>query len=148
MTKNNTMKKIILFAGILLTIALSCHEKTEGYLITKNAAYVPDTMYVYKTPDPVTDALRIQNKAPWVSIAMQGYEGTEEIYFIIESVTSTLGTEAIKTFRDEISIRGGGILEYPLENNAQPGAYTISVRLTNPGYSQVVENAITVIIVE
>ena len=142
------MKTIILFVGVLLVTLVACHETTEGYLITENAAYAPDTMYVYKTPNPVTDALRIQNNAPWVSIAMQGFEGTEPIYFTVESVTSPLGDEAAATFNNELEIRGGGALIYPLENNAKPGAYVVSVRLTNPGYSQVVENAMTVIVVE
>lgn len=102
------MKTIILFVGVLLVTLVACHETTEGYLITENAAYAPDTMYVYKTPNPVTDALRIQNNAPWVSIAMQGFEGTEPIYFTVESVTSPLGDEAAATFKNELEIRRRG----------------------------------------
>ena len=142
------MKRIVLFVSVLLVGLAACHETTEGYLITENAAYVPDTMYVYKTPDPIENALRIQNNAPWVSIAMQGYEGTEQIYFSIESITSSLGDEAVAIFGEEVEIRGGGVIMYPLENNAKPGVYTISVRLTNPGYSQVVKDAITVVVLE
>ena len=36
-------------------------------------------------------------------------------------------------------------MEYPLEHKAGPGRYVVSVRLTNPGYSQVVEEAFTFI---
>lgn len=135
---------MIIFVGCLA----ACHEKTVGYLITENASYVPDTLVVRKTPDPVLDVTRIEYNAPWVSLQMQGYEGTDPIYFDIESVTSDQGEEAAATFMSELTIRGGGALIYPLENNAAPGRYVVSVRLTNPDYSQVVEDAFTFIVTE
>ena len=96
--------------------------------------------------DPIKDAIRIKNQAPWISYALQGYEGTEQIMFSVESVTSTSGETEARKFKDELKIRGGGALEYPLEHAAGSGTYVVSVRLTNPGYSQVVENAFTFII--
>lgn len=143
------MRRLMGLLTIALVVALAaCHETTIGYLITENASYDPDTMYVRKTPDPVTDAVRIEYNAPWVSLQLQGYEGTEPIYFSVESVTSDQGEAAAATFMDELTIRGGGALMYPLENNAVPGTYVVSVRLTNNGYSQVVENAMTIIVTE
>ena len=142
------MKKIVLIMIIFVGSLAACHEKTIGYLITENASYVPDTLVVRKTPDPVLDATRIEYNAPWVSLQMQGYEGTDPIYFDIESVTSDQGEMAATSFMNELSIRGGGTLEYPLENSAQPGRYIVSVRLTNDGYSQVVEDAFTFIVTE
>lgn len=142
------MKRLILLATVLVVTLGACHEKTIGYLITENASYDPDTMYVRKTPDPVEDAVRIEYNAPWVSLQLQGYEGTEQIHFSIESVTSDQGEAAAATFMSELTIRGGGALMYPLENNAVPGTYVVSVRLTNDGYSQVVEDAMTIIVTE
>lgn len=142
------MKRLILLATVLVVALGACHETTIGYLITENASYDPDTMYVRKTPDPVLDAVRIEYDAPWVSLELQGYEGTEQIHFTIESVTSDQGEEAAATFMSELSIRGGGALMYPLENKAVPGRYKVSIRLTNPGYSQVVEDAMTIIVTE
>ena len=137
-----------MLAIALVAVMEACHEKTIGYLITENASYDPDTMYVRKTPDPVEDAVRIEYGSPWVSLQLQGYEGTEQIHFSVESVTSDQGEEAAATFMSELAIRGGGALMYPLENNAVPGTYVVSIRLTNPGYSQVVEDAMTVIVTE
>ena len=37
---------------------------------------------------------------------------------------------------------------YPLEHKAGAGTYVVSVRLTNEGYSQVIENAYTFLIEE
>ena len=145
----DNMKQLILYMVVILAVGLgACHEKTIGYLITENASYYPDTMYVRKTPDPVEDAVRIEYGSPWVSLQLQGYEGTEQIHFTIESVTSDQGEEAAATFMSELSIRGGGALMYPLENKAVPGRYKVSIRLTNPGYSQVVEDAMTIIVTE
>ena len=142
------MKRLTILAIVLVAVMEACHEKTIGYLITENASYDPDTMYVRKTPDPVEDAVRIEYGSPWVSLQLQGYEGTEQIHFSVESVTSDQGEAAAATFMSELTIRGGGALMYPLENNAVPGTYVVSVRLTNDGYSQVVEDAMTIIVTE
>ena len=142
------MKRLTILAIVLVAVMGACHEKTIGYLITENASYDPDTMVVRKTPDPVLDAVRIEYGSPWVSLQLQGYEGTEQIHFSVESVTSDQGEEAAATFMSELTIRGGGALMYPLENNAVPGTYVVSIRLTNPGYSQVVEDAMTIIVTE
>lgn len=142
------MKRLIILAIAFVAVMEACHEKTIGYLITENATYDPDTMYVRKTPDPVEDAVRIEYGSPWVSLQLQGYEGTEQIHFSVESVTSDQGEAAAATFMSELTIRGGGALMYPLENNAVPGRYKVSIRLTNPGFSQVVKDAMTVIVTE
>lgn len=140
------MKRILFILGIVLICLNACHEKTIGYLITENASYDPDTLVIPQVLDPIKDAIRIKNQAPWISYALQGYEGTEQIMFSVESVTSTSGETEARKFKDELKIRGGGALEYPLEHAAGSGTYVVSVRLTNPGYSQVVENAFTFII--
>lgn len=128
------MKQIMIW--MILAVGLlvgACHQTTVGYLLTENASYDPDTMYIRKTLDPELDAVRIENKAPWVSLALQGYEGTQQILFSVESVTSNQGEEAAAIFKKDLTIRGGGVLLYPLENDAKPGVYKVSVRLTNPG---------------
>lgn len=141
------MKLIVILLGISLIVLGGCHEKTIGYLITENASYEPDSTVVPRELDPKRYAIRIENQAPWVSYAMQGYEGTEQIKFTVERVTSTAGEVEAQKFKEELKIRGGGgALEYPLVHKAGPGRYTISVRLTNSGYSQVVENAYTFIL--
>lgn len=128
--------------------AVSCHETTVGFLDVEDASYKPDTMYVYKTPDPEEDAIRIETKAPWISTKLQGYDGTEQIYFSVESVKSDLGESVAQAFMQDLTIRGGGELMYPFENDATPGAYVVSIRLTNEGYSKVIEDAMTIIVTE
>jgi lipoprotein len=143
------MKQIILLTVIMVAmLAGACHETTIGYLTVKNASYKPDTLYIRKTPDPKLDALRIENNAPWISSKLQGYKGTAQIYFSIDKVTSELGEEAAMNFMKNLTIRGGGALTYPLENDAVPGIYKVSVRLTNTDYSKVVEDSMTIVVTE
>lgn len=149
------MKQILILLIIIVgALAVGCHETTVGYLITENASYDPDTMYIRKTPDPELDAIRIENKAPWVSLQLQGYEGTEIMYFYIESVRyeeetpTAAGAEAASNFMKDLSIRSGGVILYPFENNALPGTYKVSIRITNPGYSHVLQDAMTIIVTE
>ncbi len=139
------MRWILFILSVMYLGFVSCDEK-EGYLVTENAVYEPDTMVVRLTPDPELDAVRIENKAPWQSLAMQGYEGTERIDFSVELVTSTVGEEAAATFMQELEISGGGVMRYPYKGKSPAGRYTVSVRLTGPGYSQVVEEAFTFIL--
>ena len=139
------MKWILFILSVMYLGFVSCDEK-EGYLVTENAVYEPDSMIVRLTPDPELDAVRIENKAPWQSLAMQGYEGTERIDFSVESVTSTLGEEAAATFMQELAMSGGGVMRYPFEGKSPAGRYTVSVRLTGPGHSRVVEKAFTFIL--
>ena len=113
----------------------------------ENAGYEPDTMVIRKNPVWELDSFRIMDNSPWVTTGLQGYEGTEPIYFSVESVTSPLGEEAAAVFMREVFMQGASLM-YPLKNNAQPGLYTVSIRLTNAGYSQVVENALTFHVIE
>ncbi len=149
------MKNVFFLIVIILCCFVSgCHKTTIGYLITENASYEPDTMYIRKNPIWEFDSIRIKNKAPWVSLQLQGYEGTEVIYFDVESVTfveetpTSQGIQASKTFMDELSIRSGGVLLYPFENTAIPGSYKISIRISNPGYSHVLQDVMTIIVLE
>ena len=140
------MKWILFILSVMCLGFVSCDEK-EGYLITENAVYEPDTMVVRLTPDPELDAVRIEYESPWQSLAMQGYEGTSRIDFSVESVTSPLGEEAAATFMQELTIlKGGGVIRFPYEGKSAAGRYTVSVRLTGPGYSQVVKDAFTFIL--
>ncbi|WP_018338177.1 hypothetical protein [Butyricimonas synergistica] len=140
-------KDLLLLIGILFVCITGCQDITEGYLEVDEASYTPDTLYVYKTLDPVNDAVRIREDAPWVSLAIEGVLGTAQIHYSVENVTAPeLGEAAAKIVKDELTIRGGGIMQYPLKNQAQPGTYKVSVRVTNPGYSKVIQDAMTIIV--
>ena len=140
------MKVLFILVTIISCFCMACHEQTVGFLVTEDASYDPDSLVIRKIPDPEEDRVRIEYNAPWISTDLQGYEGTAQIQFDVESVSSSLGEEAARVFQEELSIRGGGYLMYPLKNNAKPGRYVVSVRLSNPGYSQVIKDAFTFIV--
>lgn len=117
------MKRIIIILGIIATCISACHERTIGYLITENAGYEPDSLVVPRELDPVIHAIRIKNQAPWISFAMQGYEGTEQIMFSVESVTSTAGEAEARKFKNELKIRGeAGLWSIPWSTRLERGA--------------------------
>lgn len=129
---------------ILFFVLTACHKPTVGFLQAGNAVYVPDTMVVRKVLNPVDDAYRIANNAPWVSPKLQGLAGTAPISYEIVDVTSTDGDATL--FRNLVTIRGGGRMEFPLKSVIPAGRYVVSVRVSNEGYSSVVENAFTFIV--
>lgn len=139
---------LLLWIGVLGVMS-ACHETTEGFLLTENASYAPnDTLYIRKTLDPKEDAVRIKYNAPWVTLNVQGVEGTDPIIYSVESVISDKGTKAAEVFREKLEIQGGGIMRYPLKNEAELGTYKVFVRVTNRGYSQVLKAPFTFIVVE
>lgn len=142
------MKQII-FILFCVFLWYSCHDMKVGYLETENARYQPDTMLIPITPDPFMDMMRIRNKTPWVSIKIQGVSGTPPLLYSIESVKSEdAGEAAAEIFKNELSIRGGGAMTYPLESNVIPGRYLVSVRISSPDHTEVVEDAFTFVVVE
>ena len=137
---------LILMIVLLGMFVGGCHEIPEGFLETGEANYNPDTLIVRKTLDPKFDEIRMENGAPWVSIKMEGYLGTEQINFSIESVTSEGNEAGAAEFMKNLSVRGAGAFVYPQGTNVPEGRYVVSVRLTNPGYSQVVKDCFTFIV--
>lgn len=139
---------ILIFLMFMLLCG-ACHQTTIGYLITTNAVYVDDSLVIRLTPDPVLDAVRIKNEADWVTVNMSGFEGTVPVLFTIESVSNLSGDEAAALeFQEKLAIRGSGIMSFPWGASVPPGKYIVSVRLTNSGYSQVVNDCFTFIVVE
>lgn len=142
------IKFLIIIVLVLMVFVTGCHDVAEGFLETGMATYKPDTLVVRKTLDPELDAIRIANGAPWISIQMEGYLGTEPINFSIESVTSVGNEAGAAEFMKHLTVRGAGALVYPQGTNVPTGRYIVSVRLDNPGYSQVVKDCFTFIVVE
>lgn len=140
------MKKIALILGVILTCGFyGCQDVTVGYLNTENAGYIPNTMDIRLVLDEELDAYRIFNVSPWVSPKMQGVTGTEPVHFEILEVKATEGGDA-ELFQHLLVIRGGGRMEFPLVSDITPGEYTVSIRISNEGYSKDVIDAFTFVV--
>jgi hypothetical protein len=143
------MKKILLKGATLLlaTLLASCGDRVVGYLDVTDAAYLPDSLEIPRLSDldPVADATRLENDAPWVSLRIQGVLGTPPLYYAIESARERGGTD-VAPFLDELSITGGGIFYFPLRHAAPPGEYTVSIRVYNEGHARVLPDIFTFIV--
>lgn len=143
------MKRLIIVViGMCILGLHGCHETTVGYLKTKNAEYAPDSMQVRRVldPDRIPDANMIVTGADWVSNEMAGVLGTNPLVFTLENVTAADGGNA-ELFKEQVRIFGGGRVYFPSKDIKAPnGTYVLSIRVSNIGYSAVVEDVFTVII--
>jgi hypothetical protein len=138
------MKKIILLL-LLSTSFFSCSKQEVGYLITTDAIYDPKTMTIKKVLDPIDDENRITNKIPWVSIRIQGVEGTLPIKYTISNVTATGGGDAV-AFKKKCKLRGDSAFEIPFDHNLALGEYTVDITISNEGYSHAKTGVFKVIV--
>lgn len=139
---------IIVIIGICIIGLTGCHKTKIGYLQTKNAEYSPTFMNVCRTLDPtkMPDRNMITSGADWVSNEIAGVLGTNPLVFSLESVKATDGGNA-GLFKEQVRVIGGGRVYFPSKDIKAPnGTYVLSIRITNPGYSVVLEDIFTVFI--
>ena len=135
------MKKI--YIVLLLGLAcFACEGPEIGYLKADNAGYLPNSLEVRKTLDPVQDAKRIENDAPWVTGRIQGVLGTNPLIYDFVSVKAP-SDDAAGIFAKEITVRGSGILELPLNTKLPVGDYVITIKVANEGYSHILTDVFT-----
>ena len=136
------MKRILVFLAVIALCG--CRDTKIGYLITDNAEYIPKTMEIPKEIDRTDpkNKTRVDNNAPWVTYPMQGVLGTQPINYAIADVEATDGGNAQK-FREELVMRGGGMMEVPLDPASPVGTYVVSVRVYNEDHSQILTGAFT-----
>lgn len=137
------MKKYCVIMWLIL-LWWGCHNPTPGYLEADNAQYVPDTMVIRKTLDPLIDAYRKMNNAPWVSPICQGIDGTAPVIFEVIDVTSADGDADM--FKSLLHIRGGGRMEFPLQAGVPAGRYVVSLKVSNEGYAELLPDIFTFIV--
>ena len=94
------MKQVYLFLVLIIT-CWGCQDMKVGYLKAENAGYLPNELEVKKTLDPVEDAVRMANEAPWVTQKIQGVLGTSPLSFEFVSVKASEGGDA-EVFKKEI----------------------------------------------
>ena len=137
-----------IFILLLAAISLSaCHTTKVGYLRTDKASFNPDSLVIRKEldkNDPI-DQVRIKNQAPWVTTKLQGILGTPPINYRLLDVKASEGGDA-EIFRQELSVRGIGVMEVPLEFKAPKGRYLISLEAYNEDHSSAMHDVFTFII--
>lgn len=138
------MKKILFLLSALILLS-ACHKTKVGYLKTSEASFAPDSLVIRKILDPVSDAVRIANGAPWVTPRLQGILGTAPINYRILDVTASDGGNA-DIFLQELTVRGIGVMEVPLHFQAPKGRYKVCLEAYNTDYTSAMNNVFTFIV--
>lgn len=143
------MKRYYVILVILLSCGWwGCHDITVGYLRTENALYLPDTMEVRRVLDPnrSPDNVMITSGADWASNQISGVDGTAPITYEITGVVAKDGGDA-DLFMEQVRVIGGGRFYFPSKDIKAPnGTYTLSIRVSNPGYSAELKDIFTIVI--
>lgn len=90
------------------------------------------------------DYYRVKWDQPYVSTAIEGVEGTDQIYVSLKSIDTDTGD--IERLRNCIHIWGDGRIQVPLHHDVPAGRYVISLNFSNEGYSKDVDNCFTIIV--
>lgn len=147
--KKFTQYFLVSFLTLAGLFFAGCQKIPVGYLVTENARYADSVLYVYHTPAP--SSARATNGAPWVSLPIEGVSGTAPVNFEYVSVKVSDGGDAAKfdavRKAGHLDVRGGllritqeGVRMLPL------GAYTISLRVYNEGYSNLLSDVFTFVV--
>ena len=133
---------IILLATLLYG---GCKDVKVGYLFTHNAKYNPDSVVFKAYLDEANDddAHRKKFEIPWQSQSLEGVQGTNPIRYSIERIDSDHNDPEIL---NQFSAVQKGIIQLPWNHTVPQGKYAISLRISNEGYSVVLDSMIMVII--
>ena len=150
---NNKNIKIYLSVALLaLTLALTaCHRMDVGYLKTADASFSPDTVYVYRSIDPMSE--RAINGSPWTSTRIQGVSGTAPINYSYVSVKASDGGNA-ESFnaivKDGLVVIQGGLIQLFQKGAAQlpDGKYTLTIRVSNEDHEAILQDVFTFVVKE
>lgn len=149
---NKNIKTFLGVALLALTLALTaCHRMDVGYLKTADASFSPDTVYVYRTIDPMSE--RAVNGSPWTSTRIQGVSGTAPINYSYVSVKASDGgsAEAFNAIvKDGQVVIQGGLIQLFQKGAAQlpDGKYTLTIRVSNEDHEAILQDVFTFVVKE
>ena len=82
---------------------------------------------------------------PWVSVPIEGIDGTAPIYVTIKDINSPTGSDT-SALASVLSVRGDGTFVVPLKHDIPVGRYVISLTFSNEGYSKDLDDCFTIIV--
>lgn len=90
------------------------------------------------------DYYRLKWGQPYVSVPIEGVQGTQQIYISVKEIKTTDGNA--DKLAACLTVRGNGIFEVPIEHDIPVGHYLISLNFSNEGYSKDVNDCFTIIV--
>lgn len=142
------IKKVYMLA--LLLVLAACSKVPVGFLQTSDATYKPNRIYAYHI---VEEGTPWSKGAPFTSTEIQGVAGTQPVNYEFHSVKVSEGGDEAKfmeAFRSGgFLVRGSYIQLFPDAAKSLPkGKYTISLRVYNESYSDVLNDIFTFVVKE
>lgn len=141
------MKKIfIITTGISLLLTIfSCSNIKEGFLMTENAAFHPDSLVIPVLLDSIVYADMHENQAPFLSIPISGAKGTAPVKFKVTSVHADNGyTKAIS----DISATLDGRIQIKYGYTLPVGIYRVDLEIYNEGHSAIIPDSFKIIVTD
>jgi len=135
------MKKIKLsltFAlGVLL---LNCNNMKEGFLMTGNARFYPDSLIISAYPDISGEAA--DSDFPYQSNRISGVDGTAPVMYAVVAVHSDNGSDKGLEY---VSATRDGRIEIMRRHRMPAGNYSVDLRIYTKDYSVVVPGCFKII---
>lgn len=137
------MKKYIFILSTVFFFGItSCEDQKIGFLTTEFAVYDPNGIVINHAD---ADQQRIDNEIPWATLPIQGVDGTFPILMSIHDVKSET-TFDLEKFKEEVTVRGNGVIQIPFNNTIPVGSYLISLKAETEDYAEIISDVYTIII--
>lgn len=128
---------------------LTSHQE----LINKNQKKIIELCEQDNLKDPISTRQELANlqkqfegDIPWTTSCIEQLLGTEPITYSLESLHSDQGEAAAADFAKYLTVIGGGRMYVDTKVNSPAGKYVVSLRVSNEGYSVVLDDIFTFIL--
>lgn len=138
------MKKIIVLLTIITGFFLvNCTDIKEGFLITDNAKFYPDSLIVlaYNSYTEKTDPS--ENDFPYQSTQISGIDGTAPVRYKVVAVHSDNNFDQGLKY---VSSTPDGRIEIQRKHKMPAGKYFVDLRIYTDDYSEVILNCFKIIV--
>ena len=141
----NRMKYTWIITLLTTLMYCGCDDVKVGYLFTQNAKYTPDSVVFKANLDEANpdDAHRKKFEIPWQSQPVDGIQGTNPIHYTIERIYPDNDNPEIL---NQFSTVQKGVIQLPWNHTVPQGKYIVSLRVSNEGYTVVLDSVLTVIV--
>lgn len=135
------MKKIKLLLTITIGfLLLNCTDMKEGFLMTENARFYPDSLIISAYTGEQTELM--DNDYPYQSNQISGVDGTDPVRYTVVAVLSDNGFD--KGLEYVYSTLDGRI-EIMRRHQMPAGNYSVDLRIYTDDYSVVIPDCFKII---
>lgn len=135
------MKKIKLLLSLTIGFfLLNCTDMKEGFLMTENARFYPDSLIISAYTDIPEESM--DDDFPYQSNQISGVDGTDPVRFTVVTVHSDNG---FGKGLEYVSATPDGRIEIMRKHKMPAGNYTVDLRIYTEDYSVVIPECFKII---